>query len=795
MSKVRRFYNGIAFEPLSADPSSPVQGQIQFADGTARAEGLWQYKGGAWTSIGGGGGSLDFFYAEDFENTSASDLSLTGTSWTIADNESTQISGDRSIKLTMTGTTVAGDQVALTSPNIALELNQKDSTIGFQGRYLYDGNAGEVDFVIYDVTNSAVLTRLALPSASSVTTFRAVANTLSTTANIKWYFEVATANNGAVLEFDNLEGKVNPLMTVGGNDVTDWEDFTPTASSAYGTITNNTGRIRHVGDSIECEINFTSGTLAASVGYIDIPSGYTLDTSKIGGDTDNVLGTYRYAYGTNYFSSSGGMEGVVSYNGTNTDRLYLVARPDATASFSYTDTVTTFIGSGTSVHATFTIPVLELKSSSANVVFEGQTSGLDWQAYTPTITGLGTMVTVDFKYRRVGDSVEIRGFGTCGTPTAVRGKIGLPSGLSMDISKVRTTDQQDVIGYIDRLNAATGVQALNQVLYVDSADYSAMYFTKTVTSDVAFAADNASDNFNAGDSFSMVATVPIDGWKSSDIIMSVPVTNEVENVFSARIDSTATTPAVATTSAPFISSITDNGTGDFTVNFVSGFFTEIPSVVATVSDSSESFVAQVVAPSTSSVRVTVRNNDDGAASLSDQDFTIIVQRQGSDYKNPKGYFLGNLSQPVGYLKDVKTAGTNGGTFTGGAWQTRDLNTTEGDFGLFGTLSSNQFTLEAGTYEIEAKAPANAVNRHAARLYNVTDASVEINGQAGITDNGGNVNDNAIVEGVISITSSKTFEIRHQSQTTGTTTGFGYNINSVFTVPEEVYTIVKIRKLK
>lgn len=36
--------------PVSADPLSPVEGQLQVSDGTARAAGLWVYQGAAWTS-------------------------------------------------------------------------------------------------------------------------------------------------------------------------------------------------------------------------------------------------------------------------------------------------------------------------------------------------------------------------------------------------------------------------------------------------------------------------------------------------------------------------------------------------------------------------------------------------------------------------------------------------------------------------------------------------------------------------------------------------------------------------
>ena len=51
MSDTYKFYNGIRFESLSADPSAPVEGQLQYADGTARTKGLWQYDGTTWIQV------------------------------------------------------------------------------------------------------------------------------------------------------------------------------------------------------------------------------------------------------------------------------------------------------------------------------------------------------------------------------------------------------------------------------------------------------------------------------------------------------------------------------------------------------------------------------------------------------------------------------------------------------------------------------------------------------------------------------------------------------------------------
>lgn len=51
-----KFKNSINLAPQSSDPSNPAEGDVFRADGTSRAEGLWEYKDSAWTQIGSGAG-------------------------------------------------------------------------------------------------------------------------------------------------------------------------------------------------------------------------------------------------------------------------------------------------------------------------------------------------------------------------------------------------------------------------------------------------------------------------------------------------------------------------------------------------------------------------------------------------------------------------------------------------------------------------------------------------------------------------------------------------------------------
>lgn len=142
---------------------------------------------------------------------------------------------------------------------------------------------------------------------------------------------------------------------------------------------------------------------------------------------------------------------------------------------------------------------------------------------------------------------------------------------------------------------------------------------------------------------------------------------------------------------------------------------------------------------------------------------------------------------VAYVKDVKAGSTNGGTFTSGAWRTRDLNTVEGNTSLV-SVSSNQFTIPAGTWDIEVEAPAFLVANNVLRLRNITDSTTDLEGQNARANADAQVN--AIMKGQITILSSKTYEIQHRGTLTRAADGFG-NPDSLSS--NSIFTIVKLTK--
>ncbi len=141
------------------------------------------------------------------------------------------------------------------------------------------------------------------------------------------------------------------------------------------------------------------------------------------------------------------------------------------------------------------------------------------------------------------------------------------------------------------------------------------------------------------------------------------------------------------------------------------------------------------------------------------------------------------------LRDEKAVGTDGGTFTAGAWQTREINTKVVDVGGYATLSANQITLPAGTYRCRIQCPAYAVNKHQARLYNVTNAAVLLLGSSQRNPSAGNHTVPSVIIGRFTLAAAKVLEVQHRCETTLATNGLG--IAAGFDT--EVYTIAEFWK--
>lgn len=139
------------------------------------------------------------------------------------------------------------------------------------------------------------------------------------------------------------------------------------------------------------------------------------------------------------------------------------------------------------------------------------------------------------------------------------------------------------------------------------------------------------------------------------------------------------------------------------------------------------------------------------------------------------------------------AGNLEGSFTSGAFRTRALNTSQYNGITGASLASNQITLAAGTYFIEATTTAYAVNYNVARFYNITDSTTTLLGSSAYADSGSAGTEGSSVYGVFTIAAQKTFELQHACSTTRNTDGFGVGLNNLQSV-DVIFSQVRIAKI-
>lgn len=147
----------------------------------------------------------------------------------------------------------------------------------------------------------------------------------------------------------------------------------------------------------------------------------------------------------------------------------------------------------------------------------------------------------------------------------------------------------------------------------------------------------------------------------------------------------------------------------------------------------------------------------------------------------KGYYF--------HAQDEKPSGTTSGVSLSGV-NIRVLNTVVTNTISGASLATNQFTLPAGTYIIDATAPCYGANANKAYLYNITDATNSLLGTSNVNAAAVGVVSFSRVLGSLTIASSKTFELRHWIQT-AIANGLG---NPATTGQTEIYASVFIQKI-
>lgn len=173
--------------------------------------------------------------------------------------------------------------------------------------------------------------------------------------------------------------------------------------------------------------------------------------------------------------------------------------------------------------ASFTISGTE---NVPHVIVPAKSNLTNWTSYTPTWTGFGTVTNNRARYRRVGDTLEVEANVNAGTPTATVALISIPSGLTIDTSKV-TAQPQCMLGWWAITEAATQFTAAAKegyLFYDSTLSTTNLIFSYQSTSDGVMQGATASSTWGVGDGAIARFSVPIVEWSAeASFLAAIPL--------------------------------------------------------------------------------------------------------------------------------------------------------------------------------------------------------------------------------------------------------------------------------
>lgn len=232
-----------------------------------------------------------------------------------------------------------------------------------------------------------------------------------------------------------------------------------------------------------------------------------------------------------------------------------------------------------------------------------------WTSYTPSLANFGSVANVTVFWRRVGDSLEVQGKFVAGIPTGSAAQIGLPSGLTIDTTKLSATSQSSQLGIVTEMDAAaTAYAGTNRGPWpiVDSVGTSTsfVYISLNAANATSYSASNANNVCAAGNTLSFFFRVPISGWNATTTLnaASVLTSNNTnpEQVNRVRVDATcsASPCTIASQSNAWVTQITRASTGDYTIVIPAGVYSSAPTCVGSAGIGNNDTLAFVNASNT-----------------------------------------------------------------------------------------------------------------------------------------------------------------------------------------------------
>jgi hypothetical protein len=404
---------------------------------------------GVETALGTGSGGVsdpDFLLVQSFDTATTADFTQTGLTF----ETSAPLNGVQSAKLThQAATSQSFKQTIFVSP----KFRGINATVALIAKST--ATSGNVTISFRDETNNAVIGSSEIIAAtSSIQTFQFGVAIPATCASLSYTVTALQQSGSPITLVDDIQirnywlGTSVQGQTTHTVDVpveTDWAPatFSTLAWQGLGSVTSNLLCKRQGGDLL-ISGHFTAGTVAAAEARLSLP---TWNGSQL-----SVKSTTKSLslIGSNYRSSAAGAvslstSGSGLFQATALDTFVTFGFHGASNSGTTKQQGSAIFVTGEDVRVNIRIPIegwdaTEKKSFTSTDLVPakavlGNTS-IDvpvvtaWQSYVPTFQGFGSPSAIEFEWRQVADSVEIRGKFVSGVSTSVEARVSLPNGYT-----------------------------------------------------------------------------------------------------------------------------------------------------------------------------------------------------------------------------------------------------------------------------------------------------------------------------------------------------------------------------
>jgi hypothetical protein len=684
----------------------------------------------------------------------ASDLRFSATDLKLYADTS---DGSDTKSLTLTG---AGDALTTRGASFTLFGNEQAST---GDALLSIGEAGK--FRITGVNDTDLVT------VDSVTGLTRISNNIEALNKNSETIAFMQANNVAVASWQA------PATATLGEETTNF--LSGTKSYKLTNVTGSSGDF-----TISPSVSVTPSQVDREIG---VKFEYTYD-----GANDDISAQLYYSTDGSTFSPTG-LKTLLEARSTSTPALVSGHVPSNAVAIELVITVEV-------VNNGKILVFDDVEFTKNPLQYKNMTNLTEWESFIPVWANftIGNGTQTNFKWRRVGDSIEISGTVTLGS-TSVIGtspSFALPNGLIADVSE--SDFNSGLLVAVDLSVPASRI--LGKAFILSSA----LSDIRLGTAETSFSSTTPF-TWATGDYFDIDRfSVPIVGWSAQSEHVVTPQ-NGTRTYSQANGDFTISDGAVswATVYSSLIPYKDQNGNWRLKGNF-NGTHTSSTNVTPAISG--VAFPAQYQAvsvytgtdvpisiaranPSSNTFYIRVSTGTSPSTWVS---FDVALASKPTWASDVTTTYMGAVpTERVAYLKDKLTGAAGSSVAT--SWQTRRLQSLEGDTSFI-SLVSNQFTLEKGRYLIQASAPAYKVDYHKIILRDIAASSGVAYSENVIgTDMYSSAADStvtkSVIDGFFEINTPTTFEIQHYTSAAHAS-GLGVAVTS-----PSVYTQVKITKLR